>query len=177
VFITGRAKDLIISSGHNIDPAVIEECLMRHPAVADAGAVGMPDAYAGEVPVAYVTLRQGAGVTEDELLAFARTSINEPPALPRRLFVLEQLPMTAVGKIYKPALRQDCAERHLREVLQGDPVAALTVREESGRGQVVRIELTPLAEDAALAARLGIADHLKGYLLTLEWATPQASPA
>jgi fatty-acyl-CoA synthase len=177
VFITGRAKDLIIRSGHNIDPAVIEECLMRHPAVADAGAVGMPDAYAGEVPVAYVTLRQGAGVTEDELLAFARTSINEPPALPRRLFVLEQLPMTAVGKIYKPALRQDCAERHLREVLQGDPVAALTVREESGRGQVVRIELTPLAEDAALAARLGIADHLKGYLLTLEWATPQASPA
>ena len=59
VFITGRAKDLIIRSGHNIDPAVIEKCLMRHPAVADAGAVGMPDAYAGELPVAYVTLRLG----------------------------------------------------------------------------------------------------------------------
>lgn len=177
VFITGRAKDLIIRGGHNIDPAVIEECLMRHPAVADAGAVGMPDAYAGEVPVAYVTLRQGAGVTEDELLAFARTAINEPPALPRRLFVLEQLPMTAVGKIYKPALRQDCAQRHLLEVLHGEPITSLTVREESGRGQVVRIELAALEESASHATRLRIAASLKGYLLTLEWATPQASPA
>ncbi|MCC2676641.1 MAG: acyl-CoA synthetase, partial [Ramlibacter sp.] len=137
VFITGRAKDLIIRSGHNIDPAVIEECLMRHPAVADAGAVGMPDAYAGEVPVAYVALRQDACVTEDELLAFAKASIAEPPALPRRLFILEQLPMTAVGKIYKPALRQDCARRHLLEMLQDEPIADLAVREEPGRGQVV----------------------------------------
>jgi fatty-acyl-CoA synthase len=177
VFITGRTKDLIIRGGHNIDPAVIEECLMRHPAVADAGAVGMPDAYAGEVPVAYVTLRQGASVTQDELLAFAKTSINEPPALPRRLFILEQLPMTAVGKIYKPALRQDCAQRHLLEVLQGEPIAALTVREEPGRGQVVRIELEAGDDGALQQARDRIAGVLKGYLLTLEWATPQGSPA
>ena len=177
VFITGRAKDLIIRSGHNIDPAVIEECLMRHPAVADAGAVGMPDAYAGEVPVAYVTLRQGFRVTEDELLAFAKTSINEPPALPRRLFVLEQLPMTAVGKIYKPALRQDCAQRHLLEVLQGEPIAALAVREEPGRGQVVRIELAATEESCSDETRQRITTDLRGYLFTLEWATSQASPA
>lgn len=175
VFITGRAKDLIIRSGHNIDPAVIEECLMRHPAVADAGAVGMPDAYAGEVPVAYVTLRPGVQVTEDELLAFAKAAIHEPPALPRRLFVLEQLPMTAVGKIFKPALRQDCAQRHLLEVLQGEPIAALAVREDPGRGQVVCIELAPAAADDSHATRLRIATSLKGYLLTLEWATPTAS--
>jgi fatty-acyl-CoA synthase len=177
VFITGRAKDLIIRSGHNIDPAVIEECLMRHPAVADAGAVGMPDAYAGEVPVAYVTLRQDFCVTEEELLAFAKTSINEPPALPRRLFVLEQLPMTAVGKVYKPALRQDCAQRHLLEVLQGEPIAALGVREESGRGQVVCIELAAPGESSSHETRQRIAATLKGYLLTVEWATSQARPA
>jgi fatty-acyl-CoA synthase len=177
VFITGRAKDLIIRGGHNIDPAVIEECLMRHPAVADAGAVGMPDAYAGEVPVAYVTLRQGVRVTQDELLAFAKESINEPPALPRRLFILEQLPMTAVGKIYKPALRQDCAQRHLLEVLQGEPIAALAVREEPGRGQVVRIELEAGDEGASQQARDRIAGVLKGYLLTLEWAAHRAGPA
>jgi len=170
VFITGRAKDLIIRSGHNIDPAVIEECLMRHPAVADAGAVGMPDAYAGEVPVAYVTLRPGVCVTEEELLAFAKTSINEPPALPRRLFVLEQLPMTAVGKIYKPALRQDCARRHLLEVLQGEPIADLAVREEPGRGQVVSIELAAAEEGVSHETRRRIAADLKGYLLTIEWA-------
>jgi fatty-acyl-CoA synthase len=172
VFITGRAKDLIIRSGHNIDPAVIEECLMRHPAVADAGAVGMPDAYAGEVPVAYVTLRHGACVTEDELLAFAKANINEPPALPRRLFVLAQLPMTAVGKIYKPALRQDCTTRHVLEVLQGEPIVALTVREEPGRGQVVCIELAAAEGGSSDETRQRIAASLKGYLLTLEWATP-----
>ncbi|MDI1269415.1 MAG: AMP-binding protein [Polaromonas sp.] len=177
VFITGRAKDLIIRSGHNIDPAVIEECLMRHPAVADAGAVGMPDAYAGEVPVAYVTLRQGLSATEDELLAFAKATINEPPALPRRLFVVEQLPMTAVGKVFKPALRQDCAQRHLLEVLQGEPIATLAMREEPGRGQVVRIELIAADESCTHETRQRITTNLKGYLFTLEWTTSQASPA
>ncbi|MCM2339529.1 AMP-binding protein [Rhodoferax sp.] len=177
VFITGRVKDLIIRSGHNIDPAVIEKCLMRHPAVADAGAVGMPDAYAGELPVAYVTLRQGFCVTEDELLAFAKATIHEPPALPRRLFILEQLPMTAVGKVYKPALRQDCAQRHFSEVLRGEPIAALAVREEPGRGQVVCIELAAAEEDSSHETRQRIAANLEGYLLTLEWARSKARPA
>ena len=177
VFITGRAKDLIIRSGHNIDPAVIEECLMRHPAVADAGAVGMPDSYAGEVPVAYVTLRQGTSVSEDVLLAFVKTTINEPPALPRRLFILEQLPMTAVGKIFKPALRADCARRHLLELLQGEPIAALAVREEPGRGRVVYIELEVGGHRPVHEIRARITDALKGYLLTLEWASPQANAA
>jgi fatty-acyl-CoA synthase len=172
VFITGRAKDLIIRSGHNIDPAVIEECLLRHPAVADAGAVGMPDAYAGEVPVAYVTLRPGASVTQDELLLFARSSISEPPALPRRVFVLEQLPMTAVGKIFKPALRLDCARRHLRERLHDEPIAGLEVRDEPGRGQVVRIALDVTGEGDADRTRQRIAAGLAGYLFTLEWAGP-----
>ena len=169
VFITGRAKDLIIRSGHNIDPALIEECLMRHPAVAEASAVGMPDAYAGEVPVAYLTLRPGACVTEEELLAFAKAKISEPPALPRRLFVLEKLPMTAVGKIYKPALRQDCTRRHLLELLQGEPIVALAVREEPGRGQVVCIELAA-TEDGSHETRQRIAAGLAGNLLALEWA-------
>ncbi len=173
VFITGRAKDLIIRSGHNIDPAVIEACLMRHPAVADAGAVGMPDAYAGEVPVAYVTLRQGIGATEEELLAFARATISEPPALPRRLFVVDQLPLTTVGKVYKPALRQDCTRRLLLEVLEGEPIADLAVREEPGGFRVVCLELAAADEGSAREARQRIAADLKGYLLTIEWARPR----
>lgn len=172
VFVTGRAKDLIIRSGHNIDPAAIEACLMQHPAVAEAGAVGMPDAYAGEVPVAYVTLRSGAGVSEAELLAFARATIHEPPALPRRLFVLEQLPVTAVGKVYKPALRQDCTRRLLLDVLEGEPIAALDVREAPGRGQVACIELAAADEASTRATRRRITAALAGYLLALEWAPP-----
>jgi fatty-acyl-CoA synthase len=177
VFVTGRTKDVIIRGGHNIDPAVIEECLMRHPAVAGAAAVGMLDAYAGEVPVAYVTLRPGARATEDELLSFAKAAISEPPALPRRLFILEQLPMTAVGKIYKPALRLDCTRRHLLEVLRGEPIAELAVRDEPGRGRIVCIELAAAGEGSAGESRERIAAELKGYLLTLEWTTRHASHA
>jgi fatty-acyl-CoA synthase len=172
VFITGRVKDLIIRSGHNIDPAMIEECLMRHPAVADAGAVGMPDVYAGEVPVAYLTLRPGACATEEDLLAFVKSTIGEPPALPRRLFVLEQLPMTAVGKIYKPSLRRDCTRRLLFEVLQDEPLAVFDVREEPGRGQLECIELAAADEGSSKETRRRIAAALEGYLFTVEWATP-----
>lgn len=170
VFITGRAKDLIIRSGHNIDPAVIEECLMSHPAVADA-AVGMPDSYAGEIPAAYVTLKPGQPASEAELLAFAKTGINEPPALPKRIFVVDSLPMTAVGKIYKPRLRQDCAQRHLLELLEGEPVESLAVDEDPQRGRVVRIRLREGAEHAE-QARARIAAALKDYLLVTDWISP-----
>jgi fatty-acyl-CoA synthase len=177
VFITGRAKDLIIRSGHNIDPAVIEECLMRHPAVAEAAAVGMPDSYAGEVPVAYFTLRQGASVTEEDLLAFATANINEPPALPKRVFRLDQLPVTAVGKIYKPALRHDSTRRKLSQVLGAEPIARLAVRDGAGGGQIVSIELVS-AEPAVLnGTRRRISAALAGYLFTLEWLRSGATPA
>ena len=60
LWITGRAKDLIIRGGHNIDPGMIEEALMAHPAVAFVGAIGQPDAHSGELPAAYVELCAGA---------------------------------------------------------------------------------------------------------------------
>ena len=59
IWITGRAKDLIIRGGHNIDPAIIEDAMMQHPAVAFAGAIGQPDARAGELPAVYVELVGG----------------------------------------------------------------------------------------------------------------------
>jgi fatty-acyl-CoA synthase len=136
----------------------------------------MPDAYAGEVPVVYVTLRKGACVTEEELMAFARAEINEPPALPRRFFVLEQLPMTAIGKIYKPTLREDCARRHLLDVLRGEPIATLAVREVPGRGRVVSVGLPAANTGPADEARQRIAAALKGYLLDVEWHAPEAKP-
>jgi len=59
IYIAGRAKDLIIRSGHNIDPLMIENAMATHAAVTLAAAAGMPDAYAGELPVCYVALRPG----------------------------------------------------------------------------------------------------------------------
>ncbi|WP_109481264.1 acyl-CoA synthetase [Paraburkholderia sp. C35] len=105
-WLTGRKKELIIRSGHNIEPKLIEEPLQSHPAVALAAAVGAPDAHAGEVPVAYVQLRAGREATADELLSFAAQSIAERAAVPKRIEIVDSLPLTAVGKIYKPALVQ-----------------------------------------------------------------------
>jgi len=115
VFVTGRAKDLIIRSSHNIDPVVIEDALLKHPDVLMAAAVGAPDEYAGEVPVAYVALRPGSRLAVEELAAFARRHIPERPAIPKAIFVLDALPMTAIGKLYKPELRARAARWALEE--------------------------------------------------------------
>lgn len=117
LFLLGRVKDLIIRGGHNIDPAIIEEALSNHPAVALAAAVARPDAYAGELPVVYVQLNQGHKETAEELLTFLEQHISERPALPKELFILELMPLTAVGKIFKPALRQMETERVLKGLL------------------------------------------------------------
>ena len=77
-----------------------------HPAVAAAAAVGRPDAYAGEVPIAFVTLRAGQTVTTDELWAFAREHVSERPAAPAEVIILSEMPTTALGKVYKPDLRE-----------------------------------------------------------------------
>jgi fatty-acyl-CoA synthase len=117
VFVTGRAKDVIIRSAHNIDPAAIEEVLLRHPAVQLAAAVGQPDAYAGEVPVAFVQLRPGASADGEALRAFVEPLISERPAMPRRIDVIDTMPLTAIGKVYKPALRAIAAGRAIDEAL------------------------------------------------------------
>ena len=103
--LTGRAKDLIIRGGHNIDPKVIEDALGAHPDVALCAAVGAPDAYAGELPVAFATLKPGATVSAAELLAFTALRVDEAPAKPKSITLIEHMPVTNVGKIYKPELR------------------------------------------------------------------------
>jgi acyl-CoA synthetase (AMP-forming)/AMP-acid ligase II len=83
LWITGRAKDLIIRGGHNIDPAEIEEALLGHEAVAFAGAIGQPDAHAGELPCAFVELVEGASATAEELLDYCKIHVHERAAIPK----------------------------------------------------------------------------------------------
>ncbi len=146
-YLTGRRKELIIRGGHNIDPASIEGPLHRHPAVQLVAAVGRPDAHAGELPVAYVQLKAGASATEAELLAFAKQEISERAALPKAIRVLPALPLTGVGKIFKPELKQRETEDALRTALQeaGAAAAALVAVNDPQLG--IRIELT-LADPA-----------------------------
>jgi len=135
VYLTGRVKDLIIRGGHNIDPGVIEEGLLSHPAVASAAAVGRPDRHSGEVPVAYVVPADPGRFDEGELLEGARTSIGEPAARPKRIYPIEAIPVTAIGKHYKPALAADAAARAATDVLAeaGLPGAHVTAANENGR--------------------------------------------
>jgi fatty-acyl-CoA synthase len=104
--LSGRSKDLIIRGGHNIDPKVIEDALASHPDVQLCAAVGMIDAYAGELPVVFATLRPDCSATEDDLLEHVRNHVDEPPARPKWVRILAAMPMTHVGKIYKPELRE-----------------------------------------------------------------------
>ena len=155
LWITGRAKDLIIRGGHNIDPAIIEEALLGHDAVAFAGAIGQPDAHAGEIPCAYVELVAGATVTVDELLAFCDSHITERAAKPKYLEILDELPKTAVGKVFKPDLRKRAIQRIYNAALQdaGLDARVTAVIDDKKRGLVAQV--TRDSDETALQNTLG----------------------
>ncbi|MEC9365280.1 MAG: AMP-binding protein, partial [Pseudomonadota bacterium] len=154
-WLTGRKKELIIRGGHNIDPKLIEEPLHQHPAVALAAAIGRPDKHAGEVPVAYVQLRNGSRVDEAELLRFAAEHIPERAAQPKHIRVVDTIPTTPVGKIFKPAL----AMREIEDVVRGEAgsagatLRALEVVQDRKHGLLARIAVDAGTEP--LRAALG----------------------
>ena len=152
IWVTGRAKELIKRGGHGIDPAVIEEALLAHPAVALAAAIGRPDAYAGELPVAYVQLQPAAKAVPQELLAFARARIAERAAVPKEIVVLPSLPLTAVGKVHKQALKlaatRAVAEESVRQVV-GAAEFAVQVEPHPLHGLLVQVRTADAASAAA----------------------------
>ncbi|WP_067713986.1 acyl-CoA synthetase [Nocardia yamanashiensis] len=155
IHLHGRAKDLIIRGGHNIDPASIEDALLSHPQVSAAGAVGRPDVHAGEVPVAYVALTAGADVTEDELVAWAAERVPERAAAPKTVTVLEALPVTDVGKPYKLGLRADATRRELLDALaEATGVADIAAAVADG-AIVATVVLDSAADRSAVEAILG----------------------
>jgi len=157
LFITGRAKDLIIRGGHNIDPAVIEEGLMKHEAVAFVGAIGQPDAHSGELPCAYVELVKGKAVGVDELMAYAQTHIHERAAVPKHIEILDELPKTAVGKVFKPDLRRKAITRVYDAALAEAGIAAhvAEVVEDKKRGLVARLMRNGPVDQAKVQDVLG----------------------
>lgn len=118
VWLTGRAKDVIKRGGHSIDPLMIEGAVQAHPAVSLAAAVGMPDSHAGELPVVFVTLKPGLAVEPEDLRQFARSRVADRAAGPVELFILDEMPLTPVGKIFKPSLRKSAALLAARRSLE-----------------------------------------------------------
>lgn len=129
LWLTGRKKELIIRGGHNIDPATIEESLYQLKGVKMAAAVGRPDSHAGEVPVAYVELTENSGLSQEDLMEWVKNNIGERAAVPKDIHVIDQVPLTAVGKVFKPALRWDATKRKYEEELStlGDMIKSVSV--------------------------------------------------
>ncbi|WP_250005055.1 acyl-CoA synthetase [Actinoplanes sp. M2I2] len=162
VYLTGRLKDVIIRGGHNIDPATVEDAVLSHPEVVGASAVGRPDRHAGEVPVAYVTVRPGADLTGEDLVEWAAKNVVEPAAAPKAVHIMDALPLTAIGKDYKPALRADAIRRVVADELPG---VAVTVAVEDG---------TPVAEISLTGERAAAHALLDRY--TFRWRFADAVP-
>jgi long-chain acyl-CoA synthetase len=101
--IVDRKKDMIISGGFNVYPRNIEEILYQHPAVKEAGVVGVHDQYRGETAVAFIVLKEGASATEDELITHCQDNLAKYK-VPSRIIFQESLPMTAVGKVLRREL-------------------------------------------------------------------------
>ncbi len=166
LYITGRAKDLIIRGGHNIDPAEIEEALAGHEAVGFVGAIGQPDAHSGELPAAYVELVEGATATVAELMAFAEEKVHERAAHPKYIEILDELPKTAVGKVFKPDLRKSAIMRVYNKALTAAdvPASVTSVNEDKKRGLVAQVTKSGETDEKAITAVLG------AFTRPWEWA-------
>jgi fatty-acyl-CoA synthase len=173
LWITGRAKDIIIRGGHNIDPTMIEETLLKHPQVVLAAAVSMPDAYAGELPVAYVELVPNATATADEVQAFAAANTLERAAAPKQIFLLNKMPLTDVGKPAKVQLRLDAAKRAFTAALadvagQGGVSVDMVADAKQGNRAVIKVAASAEANRGEIEER--IREKMKYYSTAYEIA-------
>jgi len=143
-WLTGRKKELIIRGGHNIDPKLIEEVMIEHPAVALAAAVGRPDPRLGEVAAVYVQLKPEQKASQEELLQYARDNVSEKSARPDRVEILEALPVTPVGKIFKPELARKEIADVIRKVAFDCKVVleSLDVVPDQTLGNVARVKVS-----------------------------------
>ncbi|WP_419907811.1 acyl-CoA synthetase [Hoeflea sp.] len=164
--LTGRSKDLIIRSGHNIDPKVIEDALGSHPAVQLCAAVGAPDAYAGELPVAFAVLMPGAEADVDELLDWTSVRVDEPPARPKSVSIIPAMPMTNVGKIFKPELRRMAAENTVRDLVVRFMAADARIEAALSAGGQLSVKVTLEAETEP-DSRAELADRLESLPVTV----------
>jgi len=108
-YIVDRKKDIIIASGFNIYPREVEEVLYEHPAIMEASVVGVKDSYRGETVKAFIVMRKGMTVTEEELDQFMRKRLASFK-VPRIYEFREELPKTAVGKILRRQLKKESEE-------------------------------------------------------------------
>ena len=172
VYLVDRAKDMIVASGFKVWPSEVEEVLYQHPAVREAGVIGVPDPYRGETVKAYVSLKPGVEATPEEIKAFARDRMAAYK-YPRVVEILDDLPKTTSGKIMRRMLQSlletaaEPTQTSAQEVGVDYPEvrAALEVRTVLEIGSSW-LRLTPSGIDPREAARLY--EHLDAVLAALD---------
>jgi fatty-acyl-CoA synthase len=164
----------VIRGGHNIDPAPIEEIMFQHPAVGFAAVVGQPDAYAGELPVGYVQLKPGARVAPGELEAWVRERTPERAAVPVQVIPIDPMPLTGVGKVFKPRLRWDAATRVFTQVLSQltdrGIDCTVTVGPHGSHGSIATVTLRGVEGDAREAVENEVHTLLAPFVMRHEVA-------
>ena len=157
VEVAGRVKDVIIRGGHNIDPRMIEDAAMDFPGIALAAAVGRPDAYAGEVPMLFVMAQPGVTIDSHALGEFVSSRLYEPPARPRAVEVITEMPLTPIGKIFKPKLREIAADGAARDLLKAEGLGDITTVApitDPARGLVLQVKVKGDAATVERAKRV-----------------------
>lgn len=171
-WLTGRKKELIIRGGHNIDPAAIEDPLYQMDGVQVAAAVGKPDAHAGEVPVAYVQLQEDAQLTPEQILEHLQKQVGERAAIPKEVVIIDEIPLTPVGKIFKPALRWEAIRRVYQKELEAlgamAESVAVTVSEDKIHGSLAGISIKPASGVSNEALKNRVAEILARYTIRYE---------
>jgi long-chain acyl-CoA synthetase len=107
-YLVDRQKDMIVASGFKVWPREVEDVLYQHPAVRESGVVGVPDAYRGETVKAFVSLKAGASVTPEELIAFCRERMAAYK-YPRQVEIVDEIPKTVSGKVLRRELREQAS--------------------------------------------------------------------
>jgi fatty-acyl-CoA synthase len=166
-WLTGRTKELIIRGGHNIDPAAIEDPLYRLPGIQVAAAVGRPDPHAGEVPIAYVQLQEDADLSEAQICEYLNGEIGERAAIPKEVYIVDKIPLTPVGKIFKPSLRWQAIQRvyqaELNALADFTESIRVTVQEDKIHGALAVIKIKPATGTATDKLKQKVDDILARY--------------
>jgi len=192
VYIVDRKKDMLIVGGENVYPREIEEVLYAYPGVLEAAVIGVADPIKGEVPKAFVVPKAGVKLDEQKLIAFCRDRLA-PFKVPRSLEILDELPKTATGKIWKRKLRdmaagldEDEMDEEEEETLEDveetegvEEVEALTVDEEEAEeaGEDLVDQLAQEVEEAAEKPTDKGGYDLAAAMSQLEQGAPPSSRA
>jgi len=113
--ITGRKKDIIIRGGENISAFEVEELIIDHPKVEGVTAVGMPDPVLGERVCVFVKPKKEMSISLEEIVSYLKGKKASVLYLPERLEVIEEMPMTKIGKVDKKVLREEIKEKLKKE--------------------------------------------------------------